>query len=37
MEKIEKLISEYENKKVIISTEDRVTEWIKRYNKESEY
>lgn len=24
-------------KKVIISTEDRVTEWIKKYNKESEY
>ena len=24
-------------KKVMISTEDRVTEWIKRYNKESEY
>ena len=24
-------------KNVIISTEDRVTEWIKRYNKESEY
>ena len=24
-------------KKVIISTEDRVTEWIKKYNRESEY